>query len=58
MLERQQLKQLRAQHEMALRENSILGKRSRQANEKIDHLWSIKEVEYQNLNQVLMQMRP
>jgi len=36
-----------------MKDNQILGKKAKISTDQIDHLWMIKEVEYQNLNKVM-----
>ena len=36
-----------------MKDNQILGKKARNLNGQVDHLWMIKEIEYQNVNKII-----
>lgn len=55
--ERREVKELRVANERLEKEKEFINRQTKQLNNKVDHLWSIKEVEYQNINQIVYQLK-
>lgn len=55
--ERREVKELRVANERLEKEKEFINRQTKQLNNKVDHLWSIKEVEYQNINQIVHQLK-
>lgn len=56
--DRNELRDLKGKYGLLVKDNQILGKKARHVNNQVDHLWMIKEVEYQNLNKIMGELRP
>lgn len=56
--DRVELRDLKGKYGLLVKDNQILGKRARNLNGQVDHLWMIKEIEYQNVHKVITELKP